>query len=39
VIVRVEGGEFTRAFPEEPGTLHCGDTDTIEIDPTTAFEG
>jgi ABC-type branched-subunit amino acid transport system substrate-binding protein len=39
VVVRVEGGEFTRAFPEEPGTFHCGDTDTIEIDPTTAFEG
>jgi hypothetical protein len=35
VIVQIEGGEFHRVYPEEPGTFACNPDDivTIQIDP------
>ncbi len=40
VVMNTEAdGTFTRAFPEEPGTFYCGDIDTINLDPSTAFSG
>jgi ABC-type branched-subunit amino acid transport system substrate-binding protein len=34
-----EAGGFHRVFPTTPGTLHCGTTGTISVDPDKAFKG
>jgi hypothetical protein len=32
-------GTFTRVWPAKPGTLACGTTGTISVNPETAFQG
>jgi substrate-binding family protein len=32
-------GTFTRVWPAKPGTLACGTTGTISVNPDTAFQG
>ena len=40
IIMQVEGGEFVRRFPEEPGTLDCKDENltTVTLDPAKEAE-
>lgn len=40
VILQIEGGEFVRRFPEEPGTLDCNDDNiaTVRLDPAKEAE-
>lgn len=40
VVVEAEAdGSFARVFPEAEGEFACGDYATVELDPTTAFDG
>jgi ABC-type branched-subunit amino acid transport system substrate-binding protein len=40
VILQVQDGEFARVFPEEEGTLHCDEANTVEttLDPAVEAE-
>jgi hypothetical protein len=38
VLLQVKGGEFTRVFPEEPGTLECDPENVITVEVDTIAE-
>jgi len=38
-VVRTETDGFKRVWPAKPGTLQCGTTGTIKVDPQTAYKG